>query len=403
MLRFTTFSVTSTATAPAFVNGIDAETMLRATVENMHHVCCYDDGTIAVFDTQGTPLTAIDIENLRFASDLANPEILDELEAYDLVKNTGFIDYVKAEDCCSIEYFFGCTCTENVEELAKANLHSLIREMARPRISNVPAYLRNKGKFSASNFSQNHIEDFALSSVDLATFVNYMQIFKKDPTILYSDFCTLSRIVSRSMISDLYRRVPDARFDKIRAYLSRLHCDEALDPVVSIPLWCDYLNTVKFMGLNLDDDTICYPSNLKISIDLLSKKRRDSSITDAVIFQFEETAKNIDFYYEDDRWIAKTVKTIAEHNHYKDELMCSQISYSQDNPNRISIVVFDAAKNMVKYLVDIDGEFENDVLVGGKVSQIFEFGTSVCTPYRCYRIVKMNKALSTVLGDIVSI
>lgn len=403
MLRFVTFSVTSSVKALAFVNGLDTNVKLDATVENVHHVCCYNDGSVAIFDTQGTPLTAIDIESLRFATDLANPEILDELMAYDNVRDTGFIEFVNATANCSIEYFFGCTCTENVQELVKANLHSLVYEIARPRISNVPAYLLKKGKFTASMFPQNQIDDFALSDVNLASFINFMQIFKKDPTILYSDFCTLSRIVSKSMISDLYRRVPDARFDKIRAYLSRLHCDEALDPLESIPLWCDYLSTAKHLNLNLDDEDVCYPSNLKIAIDFLHKKRRNNSITASEVLQFEETAKKVNIHYEDDRWIVKTVKTIAEHSHYKDELMTSQMSYSQSNPNRFSVVVIDAAKDMVKYLVDINGEFENDTLVGGQVSQIFEFGTTICGVYRCQRIIQINKALSTTLGNIVTI
>lgn len=398
VLRYTNFSIISSLVNQAFIPSFDAKTELSARIEQIYYVCCFADGKVAVFNENYEPLTPFEVENTVFVESVANSDIEQILENDNFTKNIGFVDYAKMNNNYSLQYFFGCMKTELVKELVACNLHSLIFDMARPSSAKLPVYLqKNNGKFTANMFTPEQIEDFALHYVMVDYFVGFMQIFKKDITILYGDYCALSDVAGKNSIAEIYRRIPDIRFDKAYNYIAYLNGEEALSPVESIPLWCGYLNTAKNLKLDLTKDAVCFPKSLKMTSDVLSRTLRERNLSEQEIEEYAENAKKANVHYEDERWCIKTVENIDEFIKHKNALMNSQALYYHNVINRISLVVYDKRRDCIKYLIDLDGEFVNDTLTSAKLIQFYAFGnTALHGRNNYYRIVKANSALSAV-------
>lgn len=398
VLRYTNFTVSSTAVADVFLHGKDCGVKHSATIKQVYYVCCFSDGTVTIYNEQYEPLTQLDIQNVEIVDDVANDDIASILENDKFVCDTGFVDFGKNHGNFSLGYFFGYMQTENAKELVACNLQSLIFDFIRPSATSIPAYLaKNNGKFSASMFSQEQIDDFALHFVQLDYFVGFMQIFKKDPTVIYGDYCVLCDASGKNFVSEVYRRIPDVRFDDVYNYISYLNSEEALAPVDSVPLWCNYLNIAKNLHLDMSKKDVVFPKSLKMSIDILARNSRESGITIENANVYAETAKKVNISCEDERWSVKVVKDMHEFDKYRTALMNSQNVFAKDKPDRFTLIVSDLQRNCIKYLIDIEGTFVNDELVSGRLVQFYAFGnTFIHGRYQYDRILKTITPLAKI-------
>lgn len=399
VLRFCEFSVTSSVIHSTNYIGIPAETTLNANINSLYFVCCYDDGNVIIFDEAGNPMTFLETEGMHFSSNIVN-ENIDEILNDNFVSRTGFSDFYKMSETFDMQYFFGYNRTAIADELIACNLHTLIYDIASPKV-NAPAYLvKNNGKFTASMFTQEHFEDFALQNVTMDLFSVFMQIFKKDPTVTYGNFILLANASSKNYIADIYRKIPSASFEKIIHYISRLNSDEAIGPNESIALWCSYLQIAARLELDLTDDSIAYPQNLKKSYDLLTRKNRDNSYSQSAKLAYMETAKKFNVSYEDENVIIRPVASIDEYNNFKLSLMNTQTDFYQFTNSKCSLVFINKKTGLPKYLFDIDGIFVGDKFRSGTLVSILAFGNSVgYGRYRFARVIGSNPILCKLFND----
>ena len=375
ILRFCEFLVTSSVMQSSAIVDYDANIQKKVEITNVYYVCCYSDQTVLVFDRNGNPMTHLEIDKRNFATKCTNPDVYEILKNDAFITNTGYPEFTKLFNNYSIEYFFGCTKTEISSTLTECNLHSLIFNLTKTK-TNLPAYLSKKSsKFSSSIFSKEQISDFALNSITLDNFVSYMQILKKDSSVLYSDFLLLYQICTKSAIMEIYRKIPNIKFASIISYITRLNQEEALSPAESIPVWSNYLKLASQLGIDLSVDKNAFPDSLRKAADILSKENRENSYTDEEKEQYRKNAEKVSYIsYTKDNFSIRPVKDRDELRHFKDLLLTAQSPYRKLSPNGFSLVVFNNRTQKPEFVVDIDGDFVDNQLISGQTCTIYSFG-----------------------------
>jgi hypothetical protein len=210
-----------------------------------------------------------------------------------------------------------------------------------------------------------------------------MQAFKKDNTLFYSDYVALEKFCSKSCITEIYRRIPDLHLQNVLQYLSYLNVYEGLPPTESVSIWCQYLKIANKNNLDIANDTIAYPKNLKVMLDVEITKGRQKQYTAQEVVEFAETAKRISISFDNERWNMRTIKTIDEYLHYSAALCHQNHSYDSWQSNEFIMLIFDKKKNTPTALIHINGYFIHNQLESGYIDSVRTFGNiSYCRSSR---------------------
>ena len=376
-LRYCTFTVTKSVITPT-IAGVNAQLAIVAEVASVYYACCFADGEVIVFDSKGNPITYMEEANIVFANTCLNPDIYEKIKDDEFIKETGYVDYITKEDDWSFKYFLGYMRSEVAKELTMYNLHGLIADISQHDIT-LPTFLEKKKKFPATLFTEEHKEDFGNHNVRFETFCNFMQAFKKDSTIFYSDYLAMEKFCSKSNIAEIYRRIPDACLHDVLQYLSYLNVYEGLPPTESVSIWCNYLKTANRNDADMTDKNIAYPKGLKVALDVEITKWRQKQYTEQEINEFAETAQKVPLSFENERWKMSVIKTIDEYRHYSAALCHQSNAYDSFNLDEFAMLIFDKKKNAPTAIVHICGYFVNNKLASGSITKVYTFGnTSYC-------------------------
>jgi hypothetical protein len=151
------------------------------------------------------------------------------------------------------------------------------------------------------------------------------------------------------------------------------------------------------LGIDLDKEENAFPNSLKKEYDIISRTTRENRFSEKQRSEYELTAKNVHIDENDGVYHVRPVANISEYNKFKASLMNNQQLHNRTSPTLFTLVVFDLVKNRTKFLIEIEGHFENGVYKRGTLITVLGFGNSnEFVGYRYKKLLAYDKRLADI-------
>ncbi len=259
--------------------GEDLNVKYRLEIGETSYVYITLDGKAHLFDKKGKPKEKLDIKTnrydrttLKFTCTEEHREVILNNTA---VKRTGFVEYFTACETFDLHYFNAMQISPYTEMFSKMGLVSLVLDLMYETDSKkIPAYIRHPDdKSPIKKLTKPQLKELIKHDCGLEQFVQYIQVFKKDSTTMYSDFHYIARQSHLRHILDVLRvGVPGMTVKKMREYIDRVDEAQCCSPGESAQLWADYLRMLKQLECDLTDSSLIYPNSLKREHDKAARK-----------------------------------------------------------------------------------------------------------------------------------
>ena len=280
--------------AEAVKEGEDPVVETRLNPQFTNYIYVDINGRINFFNETGKSIEKLQIQSVktdlyghkRFIFDASCMELIKnnpciKRTGYDLLVDTNtspkFFEYLK--EIPSMEIF------------AKSQMFSLIQDIMKKEIPELPAFIRGTGRQkSLKKLTKPQLVSLRAHPVTLKHLDAYLQCLSKDPTAMFEDFLKLSTLAHERHVLDILRvGVPGLTVKKIAEYIERVDDMQCCPPSSSMQLWADYLRMLRDSDCDMTDSKLVYTHSLKREHDKVSRKLeqiRDEKLVEA----FEQKA-----------------------------------------------------------------------------------------------------------------
>lgn len=237
------------------------------------------DGKAHLFDKNGNSKEKLKISTNRYERlsqyFVCTDEQQDIILNNTAVKRTGFVEYYKRTEKLNPGYFNAMQVSPFVEMFSKMGLSSLVDDLIYEKDpKKIPSYLQNPDdKCPIKKLTKPQMKDLIKHDCGLEKLVQYIQAYKKDAGVMYSDFDYIARSSHSRHVLDVLRvGIPGMTVKKMREYIERVDEAQCCSPDESAQLWADYLRMLKQLECDLTDSSLIYPNSLKREHDKAARK-----------------------------------------------------------------------------------------------------------------------------------
>lgn len=266
------------AEEPFLVNK-DLDVKYHLEIGDTSYVYITLDGKAHLFDKKGKPKEKLDIKTnrydrttLKFICSETHREIILNNAA---IKRTGFVEFYSSCEMLDMNYFNAMQISPFVEMFSKFGLLSLVNDLMYEKDQKkIPAYIQAPdGKCPLKKLTKPQMQELIKHDCGLEKLIQYIQVFKKDSSAMYSDFDYVVRHSHSRHVLDVLRvGVPGMTLKKMREYIDRVDEAQCCSPSESAQLWADYLRMLKQLECDLTDSALIYPNSLKREHDKAARK-----------------------------------------------------------------------------------------------------------------------------------
>lgn len=298
-----------------FKVGEDLNVKYRLDIGETSYVYITLDGKAHLFDKNGNSKEKLNINTTRYKKSTLNFVCTEKQREMILnntaVKRTGFIEYYDRSEKLDVHYFNAMQVSPFVEMFSKMGLASLVLDlMYEADQKKIPAYLQNPDdKCPIKKLTKLQMKELIKHDCGLEKLIQYIQVFKKDNTAMYSDFDYIARQSHSRHILDVLRvGVPGMTVKKMREYIDRVDEAQCCPQSESAQLWADYLRMLKQLDCDLTDSSLIYPNSLKREHDKAARKVTQVA-DEKMAEQFRRRAEENEWY----AWTDDAFKVLIPH------------------------------------------------------------------------------------------
>lgn len=329
----------------AVKDGEDPVVEKRLNPQFVNYIYVDINGCVTFFNEDRKAIDRLQIQNVktvlyehkRFIFDAAAKELIKNNPC---IKRTGYDLLVDTDT--SPKYFEYLKEIPSMEIFAKSQMFSLIRDIMKKDIPDLPAFIRGTGRQkSLKNLTKPQLASLRAHPVTLKHLDAYLQCLGKDPTAMFEDFLKLSTLAHERHVLDILRvGVPGMTVKKIAEYIERVDDMQCCPPSSSMQLWADYLRMLRDSDCDLTDSKLVYTHSLKREHDKVARKLeqiRDEKLVEA----FEQKAADNEWLeYKGKHLTAMVPKKLPELYEEGRKLSHCVGSYARSIIDGHSVIVF---------------------------------------------------------------
>ncbi len=236
-------------------------------------------GKTHIYDENKSPITKflckIERYSLNYNAFQCKEEHLQTILNNTAVKRTGFVEYYNRTKVLNFKYFEAMQKIPYLEMFSKIGLACLVDDLIFEKDEDkIPGYIKKiDDKCPFKKLTKPQMRELVENDCHLTTFVNFIQVFKKDPLVSYDDFYYLSSHSNARLVLDALRvGVPGLTVRKMREYIGYVDDAQCCVPSESVQLWVDYLRMLKTLECDLSDSSLVYTNSLKREHDKATRK-----------------------------------------------------------------------------------------------------------------------------------
>ncbi len=259
--------------------GEDKEPVTHLQLDRTEYVLLDLQGKAHLYDENGKPINRLSIKVKKYdyhrAKFLYSDEQRDLILNNTAVKRTGFVEFYNRTQSMNMRYFNAMQVSPYIEMFSKMGLSCLVDDiMFEDDESKLPAYLKKvDAKCPFKKLTKPQMREIIEHDCRLERFIQYLQVFKKDPLVSYTDFDWLASHSNARLVLDALRvEVPGLSVKKMQEYITHVDDAQCCRPEESVQLWADYLRMLKNLDCDLTDSALVYPNSLKREHDKASRK-----------------------------------------------------------------------------------------------------------------------------------